>query len=269
MASKGGKGKRVAAPPKAASTKKSTAKTFWSEHSHLFNKDPKRIRIGGDIRPKVDLSRYVTWPRVVRVQRQKAILKKRLKVPPTLNQFTQTLDKNSAANVLRLLAAYRPESAAEKKQRRQKAAEAEAKGQKAESKKPQVLKFGINHVVSLIEEKKARLVVIAHDVDPIELVVFLPALCRRFEVPYVIIKGKSRLGHLVHQKTATALALTEVRKEDQAKLDQITQNAKAQFNDNLAPRRQWGGQVMGVKAQAVIRKRERAAARQVLSATKA
>lgn len=36
--------------------------------------------------------------------------------------------------------------------------------------------------------------VIAHDVDPIELVVWLPALCRKMEVPYCIIKGKSRLG---------------------------------------------------------------------------
>ena len=36
--------------------------------------------------------------------------------------------------------------------------------------------------------------VIAHDVDPIELVVWLPALCRKMEVPYAIVKGKSRLG---------------------------------------------------------------------------
>ena len=36
--------------------------------------------------------------------------------------------------------------------------------------------------------------VIAHDVDPIELVVWLPALCRKMEIPYCIVKGKSRLG---------------------------------------------------------------------------
>ena len=38
------------------------------------------------------------------------------------------------------------------------------------------------------------MVVIAHDVDPIELVVFLPALCRTIGVPYCIIKGKAGLG---------------------------------------------------------------------------
>lgn len=35
---------------------------------------------------------------------------------------------------------------------------------------------------------------IAHDVDPIELVVWLPALCRKMEIPYCIVKGKARLG---------------------------------------------------------------------------
>jgi hypothetical protein len=32
-------------------------------------------------------------------------------------------------------------------------------------------------------QSKAQLVVITHDVDPIELVVWLPALCRKMEVP--------------------------------------------------------------------------------------
>jgi large subunit ribosomal protein L7Ae len=44
------------------------------------------------------------------------------------------------------------------------------------------------------KQGKAQLVVIAHDVDPIELVVWLPALCRKMGVPYAIVKGKSRLG---------------------------------------------------------------------------
>jgi hypothetical protein len=32
-------------------------------------------------------------------------------------------------------------------------------------------------------QSKSQLVVITHDVDPIELVVWLPALCRKMEVP--------------------------------------------------------------------------------------
>jgi large subunit ribosomal protein L7Ae len=268
MATKG-RGKKVAAPPKSAtSSKKSQKKTFYTEHPHLFNKDPKNTRIGGDVRVKKDLSRVVKYPRYIRIQRQAAILKKRLKVPPQLHQFAaNTLDKNAAANVLKLLSAYRPESKEEKKARRTKKAEVEAKGaaKPDESKKPKFVKYGLNHVVSLIEEKKARLVVIAHDVDPIELVVFLPALCRRMDVPFCIIKGKARLGHIVYKKTAAVVALTDVRKEDQAKLDQIVSNVKSQFMDNANTRKTWGGGQMGVKAQAVIRAKERARARQVLT----
>ena len=43
-------------------------------------------------------------------------------------------------------------------------------GQEVKTKKPQVLKYGLNHVTTLVENKMAKLVVIAHDVDPIELV---------------------------------------------------------------------------------------------------
>ena len=43
-----------------------------------------------------------------------------------------------------------------------------------------------------------------------QLVVFLPALCRKMGVPYCIIKGKARLGRLVHRKTCTTVAFTQV-----------------------------------------------------------
>ena len=60
----------------------------------LFEKRPKQFGIGGAIPPKRDLTRFVKWPKVVQIQRKKRILKQRLKVPPALNQFTKTLDKN-------------------------------------------------------------------------------------------------------------------------------------------------------------------------------
>ncbi len=61
-------------------------------------------------------------------------------------------------------------------------------GQEVEKKKPVVVKYGINHITQLVESGKAQAVVIAHDVDPIELVVWLPALCKKMGVPYCIVK---------------------------------------------------------------------------------
>jgi large subunit ribosomal protein L7Ae len=85
-------------------------------------------------------------------------------------------------------------------------------------------KYGLNHCVALIEAKKA-LVVIAGDVNPIELVVFL-ALCRKMGDPYVTVKNTARLGTVVHKKTATVVSIQEVS-EDQKELATFVSTAKA------------------------------------------
>lgn len=136
----------------------------------------------------------------------------RLKVPPAIAQFSHTLDRNLAAQTFKFLNKYRPETKAEKKERLHREATAIAEGKKKEdvSKKPYTVKYGLNHVVGLVENKKASLVLIAHDVDPIELVVFLPALCRKMGVPYGIIKGKARLGTVVHKKVNSSLLVSRM-----------------------------------------------------------
>jgi len=106
------------------------------------------------------------------------------------------------------------------------------------------------------------LVIIAHDVDPIELVVWLPTLCRKKDVPFVIVKGKARLGAVVHQKTATALALTSVAKEDANALAQLIGTAEESFNKNADLRKTWGGGKLGIKSLAAIRKKEKAVAKE-------
>ena len=124
---------------------------------------------------------------------------------------------------------YRPETKQEKKARLDAAAQAtaEEKDAQKETKKPLFVKYGLNHCVALIEAKKASLVVIADDVDPIELVIFIPALCRKMGVPYVIVMSKARLGTVVHKKTAAVLTVQDVRSEDQKELSTIISAAKA------------------------------------------
>jgi large subunit ribosomal protein L7Ae len=203
----------------------------------------------------------VKWPEYVRLQRQKKILNLRLKVPPAIAQFQNTLDRNTAAQTFKLLNKYRPETKAEKKERLHKEATAIEEGKKKEdvSKKPYTVKYGLNHVVGLVENKKAALVLIPNDVDPIELVVFLPALCRKMGVPYAIIKGKARLGTVVHKKTAAVLALTEVRSEDKSELSKLLSTIKEGYSDKYEEsKRHWGGGIMGAKAVAKKEKKRKA-----------
>ncbi|KAJ2968933.1 hypothetical protein NUW58_g10109 [Xylaria curta] len=102
-------------------------------------------------------------------------------------------------------------------------------------------------------------ILIPNDVDPIELVVFLPALCRKFGVPYAIVKGKARLGTVVHKKTAAVLALTEVRSEDKTELSKVISAIKEGYLANTeASRKQWGGGIMGEKANKRIEKKKKA-----------
>mmetsp|Transcript_28064 Transcript_28064/g.53131 ORF Transcript_28064/g.53131 Transcript_28064/m.53131 type:complete len:265 (-) Transcript_28064:36-830(-) len=237
------------APAKVSSTAKKVV-------DPIFPSRPRSNRIGGDVRPQGrDLSRFVKWPKYVRVQRQRAILYQRLKVPPVINQFTKALTKNEAATTFKLFDTYRPATPAQKKQKVKEAAAAKAAGGEKPKGVEHQLKFGLKHVTTLVEEKKAKFVAIACDVDPIELVVWLPALCRKMDVPFVIVKDKARLGALVHQKTAAVVALTGVEKSDQKTLDSLSSMAMEKYNNNVELVRKWGGGIMGLKTQAKLEKR--------------
>ena len=246
-------GKKVAPAPLASKS----AKTSGPKNP-LIRSTPRSFGIGQNVQPRRNLSRYVKWPVYVRLQRQKKILSMRLKVPPSIAQFQHTLDRNSAAEAFKLFNKYRPETAAEKKERltKEAAAVAEGKSRKEASPKPYNVKFGLNHVVSLVENKKAKLVLIANDVDPIELVIFLPALCKKMGIPYAIVKGKARLGTLVNQKTSAVAALTEVKKEDEAALAKLVSTVNVNFGDKYDEvKKHWGGGVLGEKSQKKLEKR--------------
>merc|ERR1719228_885714 len=171
----------------------------------------------------------------------------------------------TATQLFRLLDKYKPETKQAKKERLRKRAEERAAGkQDRPTKRPAVVRSGINTVTSLVESKKAQLVVIAHDVDPIEIVLFLPALCRKMGVPYCIVKGKARLGRVVHRKTCTSLAFTNVNPEDRSSLNKIIEAVKTNFNDRFEElRKHWGGGVMGSKSQAKVAKIEKAKAKEL------
>merc|ERR1711977_443506 len=227
---------------------------------NAVEKKPRTFSIGGDVLPpKRDLTRFVKWPKYVRLQRAKMTLLKRIKIPPGINQFSNTFDKRQASQLFRLLNNLKPETKAAKKERPTGEAEKKARGGDSAGKKPVMVKMGINHVTTLIEKKDAKLVVIAHDVDPIEIVVWLPALCKARGVPYCIVKSKARLGAVVGKKTATCLAITDVKSDNKNDLANLITMADANFADQYDEHmRKWGdaeasGRQLAAQAKRQIR----------------
>merc|ERR1712032_1253361 len=248
------KGKRVATAPikKLGGKKKSSA-------NPLFEKRAKNFGVGQDIQPKRDLTRFVRWPTYIKLQRQRSVLQQRLKVPPSIHQFSNTLDKQTATQLFKLAAKYAPENKAQRKERLVNRAKARAEGKPDEpTPRPAVLASGINKIVNLIEKKKAQLVVIAHDVDPIEIVLYLPALCRKMDVPYCIVKGKARVGQFGRKK-ATSVAFVDVKSEHKQDLAKLVETVRTNYNERADTiRKSWGGGILGAKSQAKLNKRLKA-----------
>lgn len=183
-------------------------------------------------------------------------MKRRLKIPASIAQFTRAADKGLANECFKLFQKYVPPTKQERKARLKKIAEARSKGEQADIEYEPRIKFGLNHVTNLVQRKKAQIVLIAHDVEPLELVVWLPTLCFKMGVPFIIVKGKSALGRLVRMKTATCVALTKVRAADNPELATLCEKVKAISNDNFeASRTRPRLAEMGVKNKAKLKKR--------------
>jgi large subunit ribosomal protein L7Ae len=209
--------------------KQSKEKIVTQKHP-LSQPAPKNFRFGNDIRPRIVKSRFVKFPRYVELQRQKRVLMKRLKCPPALAQFFEPLDKDESNKLFKILEKYAPETKKEKKERLKNEAKEKVKGkEKKDGKKPVFLKCGLNHVTYLIEQKRAKLVLVAADVDPIETVVFLPSLCKTMDIPYAIVSSKARLGSLVGKKTTTCIALTDF-KDNAAELENYCKIFREKFH---------------------------------------
>lgn len=250
----------VKATTKAAPYKKGAAEAKKPKTTvSAFTAKAKNFGIGQDVPFSRDLSRFMRWPTFVTMQRKKRVLIRRLKVPPAINQFTKVLDRSTRNEVLKLVKKYAPETRKARRNRLKAVAEEKKKNPTAtvNTKAPLAVLSGIQEVTRAIEKKTAKLVVIANNVEPLELILWMPTLCRKNQVPYAIVKDKARLGDAVGQKTATCVAFTGVNAEDETTLKNVVRSVNARFLSRAdVIRRQWGGLQLSLRSRAALRKQQ-------------
>jgi large subunit ribosomal protein L7Ae len=85
------------------------------------------------------------------------------------------------------------------------------------------VKKGTNEVTKAIERGIAKLVVIAEDVQPPEVVAHLPILCEERGIPYVFVPSKDQVGPAIGIDVSTASAAILDAGEGAQILEQISQ----------------------------------------------
>jgi large subunit ribosomal protein L7Ae len=65
---------------------------------------------------------------------------------------------------------------------------------------------GTNETTKAIERTQAKLVVIAEDVDPPEVVAHLPLLCEERKIPYIFVPSKEKIGNAIGIDVSAASA---------------------------------------------------------------
>ncbi|MEM3725277.1 MAG: 50S ribosomal protein L7Ae [Candidatus Bathyarchaeia archaeon] len=92
---------------------------------------------------------------------------------------------------------------------------------------------GTNETTKAVERAQAKLVVIAEDVDPPEVVAHLPLLCEERKIPYVFVPSKENLGKAVgiDVSAASACIVNEgeaagLVKEIVARVEKVKRGAK-------------------------------------------
>ena len=82
---------------------------------------------------------------------------------------------------------------------------------------------GTNETTKAVERGIAKLVIIAEDVQPPEVVAHLPIICDERKIPYVFVSSKDQIGPAIGIDVSTAAAAVTEAGEGQAILDQVTQ----------------------------------------------
>lgn len=85
---------------------------------------------------------------------------------------------------------------------------------------------GTNETTKAVERGNAKLVVIAEDVDPKEIVMHLPPLCEEKKIPYVFVPSKMELGRAAGIDVASAAIGILEAGEGKEQLDEVLKSVE-------------------------------------------
>ncbi|MEE9586146.1 MAG: 50S ribosomal protein L7Ae [Nitrososphaerales archaeon] len=83
------------------------------------------------------------------------------------------------------------------------------------------IRKGTNETTKAIERSIAKLVIIAEDVEPPEVVAHLPIICEERGVPYIYVPNKAQMGPALGIDLGAAAACIIEPGESQGLIDQI------------------------------------------------
>ena len=85
---------------------------------------------------------------------------------------------------------------------------------------------GTNEVTKAVERGQVKLVVIAEDVQPKEIVQHLPLLCSEKGIPYVLVDSKKKLGIAAGLNVGTASIAIVKGGDAEKEIDKLAKPAK-------------------------------------------
>jgi len=88
------------------------------------------------------------------------------------------------------------------------------------------IRKGVNETTKAIERGIAKLVVVAIDVQPEEIVMHIPALCKEKKAPYIFVESKEELGKAVGLEVSTASVAVVEEGRGKKNVEEIVERIK-------------------------------------------
>lgn len=88
------------------------------------------------------------------------------------------------------------------------------------------IRIGTNETTKAVERSQAKLVVIAEDVQPQEVVMHLPIICDEKNIPYAYVKSKTELGRAAGIDVSTAAIAVAAEGEAKKQIDDLVKSIR-------------------------------------------